>query len=123
MRGSLSVNDAEAYVACGVQGFGLIQPARFMVLPHLESGALKEVLPQLSPSPMAISVAYMQNRHLSPKVRAFVDWVADLFGNCPMLGGVGRDGVECGVAIKEGYNTLRTEVNSQNTAEQACILE
>jgi LysR family transcriptional regulator, regulator for bpeEF and oprC len=123
MRGNISVNDAEAYVACGVQGFGLIQPARFMVLSYLASGTLLEVLPQLSPSPMAISVAYMQNRHLSPKVRAFVDWVADLFGNCPMLGGVEREGSECSYAAKAGYNTLRTEVELQNVAEQAGIFE
>jgi len=123
MRGILSVNDAEAYVACGVQGFGLIQPARFMALPHLASGALLEVLPQWSPSSIPISVAYMQNRHLSPKVRAFVDWVADLFGNCPMLGGVEREGTECSYTAKAGYNTLRTEVELQNVAEQAGIFE
>jgi LysR family transcriptional regulator for bpeEF and oprC len=122
MRGSIAVNDAEAYVACGVQGFGLIQPSRFMVLSQLESGALVEVLPQLSPSPMTISVAYMQNRHLSPKVRAFVDWVADLFGQCPMLGGVAQAGHECSSAAKAGYNTLRTEIERQNAEEQASIL-
>ncbi len=30
MRGVVSVNDADAYMACGVQGFGLIQPPRYM---------------------------------------------------------------------------------------------
>lgn len=117
MRGGVSVNDGEAYVACGLQGFGLIQPARFMVLPHLESGALVEVLPHLSPSSMPISVAYMQNRHLSPKVRVFVDWVAELFGGCPLLGG--GDGVEteCRFAGNPGYNTLRTEIQKQNIEE------
>ncbi|WP_265942658.1 LysR family transcriptional regulator [Dechloromonas sp. A34] len=123
MRGSVSVNDSEAYVACGLQGFGMIQPARFMVLPQLESGALVEVLPQLSPSPMPISVAYMQNRHLSPKVRAFVDWVAELFGACPLLGGVGNGSGECSYSAQPGYNTLRTEVALQNAAEEACCRE
>ncbi|MBI2277984.1 MAG: LysR family transcriptional regulator [Dechloromonas sp.] len=121
MRGSVSVNDSEAYVACGLQGFGMIQPARFMVLPQLESGALVEVLPQLSPSPMPISVAYMQNRHLSPKVRAFVDWVAELFGACPLLGGVDAGTGECSFNAKSGDNTLRTELSLQNVAEQACF--
>jgi len=123
MRGSISVNDAEAYVACGVQGFGLIQPAYFMVRPHLESGALVEVLPQLSPSSMAISVAYMQNRHLSPKVRAFVDWVADLFAQCPLLGGSEHPGAECSVAVRAGLNTLRSELESRNEAEQVSYLK
>lgn len=120
MSGRVSVNDSEAYVACGLQGFGLIQPARFMVLPHLESGALQEVLPQLSPSPMPISVAYLQNRHLSPKVRAFVDWVGELFGACPLLGGVDSGAGECSFAAGSGYNTLRSEIEQINVAEQAC---
>ncbi|UCV05187.1 LysR family transcriptional regulator [Dechloromonas denitrificans] len=119
MRGSVSVNDGEAYVACGLQGFGLIQPPRYMVLPHLESGALQEVLPHISPSPMPISVAYMQNRHLSPKVRAFVDWVAELFGACPLLGGIEAGEGECKFSVKSGYNTLRTELDRANVAEQA----
>jgi len=121
MNGSVSVNDIEAYVACALQGFGMIQPARFMVLPHLESGALVEVLPQLSPAPMPISVAYMQNRHLSPKVRAFVDWVAELFAACPLLGGVDAGTGECSFTANSSYNTLRTEVALQNVAEQTYI--
>lgn len=119
MRGSVSVNDSEAYVACGLQGFGMIQPARFMVLPHLESGSLVEVLPQFAPSPMAIWVAYMQNRHLSPKVRAFVDWVAELFGACPLLGGVDGGSGECSYGAHVGYNTLRDELAFQNVLEHA----
>lgn len=122
MRGMVSVNDAEAYLACGLQGFGLIQPARFMAIPHLESGALVEILPQLSPSPMPISVGYMQNRHLSPKVRAFVDWVADLFGSCPLLGGAAHAARECGIPYRPGYNTLRSEVEQQNAEEQATVV-
>jgi len=83
----VSVNDADAYVTCGLQGFGLIQAPRYMVLPHLESGALREVLPQWQPAPMPISAVYLHNRHLSPKVRAFVDWVVELFSSCPLLSG------------------------------------
>jgi LysR family transcriptional regulator for bpeEF and oprC len=28
---------------------------------------------------------YPQNRHLSPQVRVFVEWVAELFENCQLL--------------------------------------
>jgi LysR family transcriptional regulator for bpeEF and oprC len=87
MRGVVSVNDADAYMACGLQGFGLIQPPRYMALPYLQSGALKEILPAWKPKPMPISVVYPHNRHLSPKVRAFTDWAAELFSRCPLLSG------------------------------------
>src|SRR5262249_55164415 len=87
MEGIVSVNDADAYVTCGIEGFGLIQPPLFMVLPHLREGRLKEVLPGVKPLPMPISVVYPHSRHLSPKVRVFVDWVAEVFDRCPLLSG------------------------------------
>ncbi|WP_144110364.1 LysR family transcriptional regulator [Paraburkholderia sp. BCC1886] len=95
MKGIVSVNDADAYVTCGVEGFGLIQPALFMVLPHLRSGQLVEVLPELKPLPMPISAVYPHSRHLSPKVRVFVDWIAELFDKCPLLSGRGSLDATC----------------------------
>ena len=87
MDGPVSVNDADAYLTCALEGFGLIQLALFMVLPHLRSGALKEVLPAYKPLPMPISAVYPHSRHLSPKVRVFVDWIAEVFDRCPLLSG------------------------------------
>jgi LysR family transcriptional regulator for bpeEF and oprC len=87
MRGSIAVNDAEAYVATGLKGVGLIQAPRFMALPYLQSGELVEVLSQWKPLPLPISAVYPHSRHLSPAVRAFVDWVAELFERCPLLSG------------------------------------
>jgi LysR family transcriptional regulator, regulator for bpeEF and oprC len=87
MNSLVSVNDADAYVTCALEGFGLVQPPLFMVLPHLRSGELKEVLPDWKPLPMPISVVYPHSRHLSPKVRVFVDWIAEVFDRCPLLSG------------------------------------
>jgi LysR family transcriptional regulator for bpeEF and oprC len=95
MKGIVSVNDADAYVTCGLEGFGLIQPALFMVLPHLRSGQLIEVLPELKPLPMPISAVYPHSRHLSPKVRVFVDWIAEVFDRCPLLSGRGSLDAMC----------------------------
>lgn len=121
MKSVVSVNDAEAYTECALQGFGLTQPSRFMVQQHLESGRLVEVLPHLQPSPIPLSVAYLQNRHLSPKVRAFVDWVSDLFGQCPLLSGVdATTGEVCAHSpMKVEFNTLRKEIDLMNLAEGA----
>ena len=87
----VSVNDAEGYMALALQGFGLVQAARFMAIPHIEKGELVEILSQWKPAPLPISVLYPQNRHLSPKVRAFADWAADLFAQCPLLSGKDED--------------------------------
>ncbi|HET8598103.1 MAG TPA: LysR family transcriptional regulator [Castellaniella sp.] len=85
VEGILSVNDADAYVMAGLSGFGMIQPPRYMVAPHLESGALVEVLDEWAPPPMPISVVYQQSRHLSPKVHVFVDWITEVFRRCALM--------------------------------------
>ena len=77
--GFVKVSDELAYLTCGLQGLGLIQPARIAAQPYLDAGQLREVLPQWKPTPMAVSVAYVKNRQVSPRVRAFVDWLAVLF--------------------------------------------
>lgn len=84
-RSRLSANDGDAHVQCGVMGLGLIQVPRIVAQPYLDSGALVEVLPSFSPKPLPISAVYPQNKHLSPQVRAFVDWAADLFAQCPAV--------------------------------------
>jgi len=95
VKGVIAVNDADAYTTCGLEGLGLMQPARFMVLPHLRSGALREVLREYRPPRIPISAVYPHNRHLSPKVRVFVDWVAELFERCPLLQGEDTPGDAC----------------------------
>lgn len=90
IKGAIAVNDSEAYVGCAVNGYGLIQPALFMVLEQLERGELVEVLPAHRPSALTISAVYPQNRQLSPKVRLFIDWVLGLFEQCPLLQGADK---------------------------------
>jgi LysR family transcriptional regulator, regulator for bpeEF and oprC len=85
MKGRIAVNDADAYVESALEGIGIIQAARFMALPHLKSGKLVEILSRWKPLPLPISAVYPHKRHLSSTVRAFVDWVAELFGECELL--------------------------------------
>ncbi|MDD2669148.1 LysR family transcriptional regulator [Zoogloea sp.] len=118
MNGRVAVNDSDAYIICGLQGFGLIQPARFMVLPHLEAGELKEILPGWKPPSLPMSVLYPQNRHLSPKVRAFADWAEELFKACPLLSGCdagGRVG-ECRYPGRPATYTVREMLQEENVA-------
>jgi LysR family transcriptional regulator for bpeEF and oprC len=78
MRERLIVNDIDACVACGVEGLGLIRAGSYMVRQHLLSGRLRQVLADYCAPPIPLSVLYPKNRHLSPTVRAFVDWVAEV---------------------------------------------
>lgn len=75
----VSVNESNAYVAAALAGLGVIQTPRFMVEEHLATGTLRPVLSEWSTKPMSLHVVYPPNRHLSNKLRVFVDWIADLF--------------------------------------------
>jgi LysR family transcriptional regulator, regulator for bpeEF and oprC len=85
MKGALSVNDADVYVMCGVDGAGIIQSPKFMLAPYLGTGQLVEVLPASRPRPTPIAAVYPRNRHLAPKVRAFVEWISELFEDSPLM--------------------------------------
>jgi len=73
------VRGAEIYTASGAAGLGLIQVPRYRVEAYIAAGQLVPVLEDFPPPPMEVSVLYPQNRHLSPRVRVFIDWLAELF--------------------------------------------
>jgi DNA-binding transcriptional LysR family regulator len=75
MPSRVSVGSSEAYIAAARAGLGLVQMPRMGVEPYLASGELEEVLPAHRPPPLPISIVYSHNRHLSPRVRVFVDWL------------------------------------------------
>lgn len=79
IAGSISVFGVEIYAASAIAGLGLVQAPRYRFAAQLEQGLLCEVLPQFPPPGMPVSVLYPHNRHLSPRVRVFVDWLGELF--------------------------------------------
>lgn len=79
MQGSVTVNAGDIYAAACRAGLGMIQLPRYSVAADLASGRLVEVLPDHPPPSMPVSVMYPAQRQLSPRVRVFVDWLAELF--------------------------------------------
>ncbi|MDN7848513.1 LysR family transcriptional regulator [Burkholderia seminalis] len=72
---AMQVNNVQTYHAAGLAGIGLIQAGYSGVATHVASGALVEVLPDLRPEPLAASLVVAHRRNLSPRVRAFMDWI------------------------------------------------
>lgn len=81
MRSVVAVNSSQAYLACCLAGLGLIQAPREGLAPLLEDGSLVEVLPEWHAEPLPVSVVFPNSRHLAPRVRIFVDWLADTLGD------------------------------------------
>ena len=85
LSGAVAVNDADANLLCALQGLGLAQLARFQVRTHVARGALVEVLPGVTPTPMPVSLLYPQGRMANARLQAFADWLGALFDNDPDL--------------------------------------
>lgn len=77
----ISVNDTDAYVEAAVAGLGLIRVASYMVRQQLADGRLERVLSDIEAPLEPISILYPHSRHLSPTVRAFIDWCIDVIGH------------------------------------------
>lgn len=93
-RSQFGLNDSYAYAAAGVSGLGIVQMANFLMEPMIKEGRLVSILDDWSNDPMPIHVVYPQNRHLSNKVRVFVDWLTELFARHPSMRVPQRDAKE-----------------------------
>jgi len=88
LDGPVAVNDAEAYLAAGLAGLGIIQASPLQAREALAQGTLVRVLADWKTAPIPMFVMYPQSRHLSAKVRVFVEWVAELVAHhAPAEGG------------------------------------
>ncbi len=75
MRGLVTVNSADAFVAACLAGLGLIQTPSLSLGDELRSGRLVEVMPKWRARPMPLSILYPHRRQLSRRVRLFIDWL------------------------------------------------
>ncbi|NKF33425.1 LysR family transcriptional regulator, partial [Pseudomonas sp. BGM005] len=73
-----SVNDSRTYLTAALTGLGVAQVPTFMAREPMRRGELVRVLPEWRRDPIPLYVVYPPNRHLSNKVRVFVDWLVKL---------------------------------------------
>ena len=85
LPGAIALNDSNAYVQAGLAGLGVIMMTDYLLAAHIAAGRMVQVLPEWSIDPLPVHIVYPQNRHLSAKVRVFVEWVSELFAGHPNL--------------------------------------
>jgi LysR family transcriptional regulator for bpeEF and oprC len=84
-RHLVSVNDSNANLAAGLAGLGIVRTTTFMAKSYIDSGLLQPLLLDWCADSIPIYVVYPPNRHLSTKLRVFVDWVAELFARSDLV--------------------------------------
>jgi DNA-binding transcriptional LysR family regulator len=89
-RHVLAVDDGNAYLAAGLAGLGVLWLPDYMSRPHAESGELVPLFQDWRLDPMPMYVAFPPNRHVSAKLRVFIDWITELMGQYAPGGGAAR---------------------------------
>jgi DNA-binding transcriptional LysR family regulator len=79
VSGNLISTSAETLRQVTLKGGGLFLAASFIVADDLQAGRLVTLLPEFRPVEFAINAIYPHRRHLTAKLRCFIDLLADRF--------------------------------------------
>ena len=77
VSGSVQYNSGHSLVDAALKSLGIVQLPDYYVQKHLASGALVSVLDNYREPEEGIWAIYPHNRHLSPKIRVLVDYLAE----------------------------------------------
>ncbi|MBP2299318.1 LysR family transcriptional regulator [Azospirillum picis] len=83
VSGPVRVNNGDLLREAAVAGLGFVILPTFLCGEALSRGELVSVLHHAVRSDLSVNAVYPQNRHLSPKVRVFVDFLVQRFGTRP----------------------------------------
>jgi DNA-binding transcriptional LysR family regulator len=81
--GNLRLNNENAIRQAALSGLGIALLPTYMVGADLQAGRLRSALADYTASESGLYVMYLPNRQLSPKVRAFIDFLLSRFGPTP----------------------------------------
>ena len=85
-RYALAIDDGNAYLAAGLAGLGVLWLPAYMSRVHQAQGTLVQLFEDWRLESMPMYVAYPPNRHISAKLRVFIDWVVELMAqHAPIL--------------------------------------
>ena len=77
IEGTVEANNGTILADVAAQGRGLIVAPAFLVADHLREGRLERVMGKWSMQSGAVWALYPHRRHLSAKVRSFIDFLGD----------------------------------------------
>lgn len=78
-QGRLTVNNGDALLQAAAAGLGIVLSPSFICAPALRAGRLVELLPEARPAALGVWAVYPAGRFPQPKLRVFVDFLAERF--------------------------------------------
>ncbi|WP_038911412.1 LysR family transcriptional regulator [Dickeya dadantii] len=79
--GRMDIDSSEAMLSSAIAGFGIIQLPDYLAFQALEKGELVAILTEFKIAPEPVRIIYPSKRHLSPRIRGFVDLIVDEWQN------------------------------------------
>lgn len=79
-RYTVGFDDGNAYLAAALAGLGVVALPSYMAAPHVARGELLPLLQDWQLPPMPMHVMFPPNRHMSQRLRVFIDWVVEALG-------------------------------------------
>lgn len=83
LDGNITTNNDVVIRSAAVHGVGIFYGPSFIVSHALRSGQLETALEDFNDDPLGIYAVYPSSRNLSPKVRAFIDFLVEWFRHTP----------------------------------------
>ena len=83
VSGRLNINNAESLLEAATSGLGIAMISNFIAAEAIREGKLRCILNDYVGIGPQVSVVYLPSRHLSLKVRAFVDFLLELIPDDP----------------------------------------
>lgn len=80
VSGTLSTNATETLRHAALAGVGIVRLSNYVVTPDLKTGALVRLLVDYEIQESSVYAVFPASRHLSPKTRAFVDYLIEKVG-------------------------------------------
>lgn len=82
VSGHLNVNNSESLLEAAMSGLGIAMISNFIAAEAIRAGRLRPILTDYVEEGLPVSVVYLPSRNLSPKVRAFADFLlSEISGN------------------------------------------
>ncbi len=79
----LKANIADALRVASINGSGLTQLPSYMIGLDIQNGKLQPVLEEYEPAALPINLVYAHRKHMSLKIRSFVDYMKGFFDDPP----------------------------------------
>ncbi|MGO4703641.1 LysR substrate-binding domain-containing protein [Dyella sp. 2RAB6] len=82
----LSVDDGNAYLEAGLAGLGALWLPHYMAKAHVARGELVPLFETWQMDRMPLYLAFPPNRHVSARLRVFIDWIVELMAEHAPVG-------------------------------------